>query len=98
MRIIPEAKMKEIGKPPKTLERSPGHYKEWWMALTGQKPYDFPKSNFGYAGPMTETILLGNIVVKVGKRIEWDGPNLKITNIPEANKYVNKEYRKGWKF
>jgi len=68
MRIIPEAKMKEIGKPPKMLERSPGHYKEWWMALTGQKPYDFPKSNFGYAGPMTETILLGNIVVKVGKR------------------------------
>ena len=98
VRIIPEEKMKEIGKPKKMLERSPGHYKEWWMAITGQKPYDFPKSNFGYAGPMTETILLGNVALKVGKRIEWDGPNLKVTNIPEANKLGNKEYRKGWKF
>ena len=97
-RIIPESKMKEIGKPPKMLDRSPGHYKEWYLALTGEKPYDFPKSNFGYAGPMTEKILLGNIALRVGKRIEWDGPNLKITNIPDANKYVNKEYRKGWKF
>ena len=98
MRIIPEAKMKEIGKPKQTIERSPGHYKEWWMALTGQKPYDFPKSNFGYAGPMTETILLGNVALKVGGKIEWDGKTGKVTNNAEANKYVNKAYRKGWEF
>jgi hypothetical protein len=47
---------------------------------------------------MTESILLGNLALKVGKKIDWDGPNMKVTNVPEANKYVNKEYRSGWKF
>jgi predicted dehydrogenase len=99
-RIIPEAKMKEIGKPPKMLERSEGHYKEFFLAAKGDKPIDYPKSNFAYAGPMSESILLGNVALKVGvgKKLIWDGPNLKVTNIPEANKYVNKEYRKGWDF
>ena len=97
-RIIPEAKMKEIGKPKQMLERSPGHYEEWIMAARGEKPIDFPKSNFAYAGPMTETILLGNVALRVGRRIEWDGPNMRVTNIPEANQYINKEYREGWRF
>jgi hypothetical protein len=99
-RIIPEAKMKEIGKPPKMLDRSVGHYKEWFLACKGEKPLDFPKSNFLYAGPFTESILLGNVALKmgVGKKLFWDGPNLKVTNLPEANKYINKEYRKGWFF
>ena len=97
-RIIPEPKMKEIGKPPKMLERSPGHYQEWYMAVKGEKPIDFPKSNFAYAGPMTETIALGNVAVRAQQRIEWDGPNLKVTNCPKANEYVTKEYRKDWKF
>ena len=72
-RIIPEAKMKEIGLPPKKLERSPGHHEEWMMACKGEKPYDFPKSNFSYAGPMTELMLLGCVSIKlnqVGLKIE----------------------------
>jgi len=97
-RIIPESRMKEIGKPPKMLERSPGHYEEWYMAVKGEKPYDFPKSNFSYAGPMTETVNLGNVALRVQQRIEWDGPNLKVTNLPEANEYITKKYRQGWKF
>jgi hypothetical protein len=97
-RIIPETKMKEIGKPPRTLERSPGNYAEWIAAVKGDKPVDYCKSNFGYAGPMTESILLGNVALRVGRRIEWDGANLKVTNLPEANKYINKEYREGWQF
>jgi hypothetical protein len=32
----------------------------------------------------------------VGKTLEWDGPNMKCTNMPELNKYVSREYRKGW--
>ena len=99
-RIIPEAKMKEIGKPPRMLERSPGHYREFYMAVAGEKPIDFPKSNFSYAGPMSESIILGNVALKagVGKKLMWDGPNLQVTNMPEMNKYVNKEYRNGWDF
>jgi len=97
-RIIPEAKMQEIGKPPRMLDRSPGIFAEWFQALKGEKPLDFPKSRFAYAAAMTETLHLGNIALRVGKRIEWDGPNLKITNLSEANRYVSKEYRKGWLF
>jgi predicted dehydrogenase len=97
-RIIPEAKMKEIGKPPQMLERSPGPFEEWIMAAKGEKPIDYPKSNFTYSGPMTETILLGNIALRMGRRLEWNGAKMEFTNVPEANQYVRKEYRPGWKF
>ena len=53
-------------------------------------------SNFDYAGMLTETILLGNVAMRAGKKLEWDGPSLKITNVPEADKYLQTEYRKGW--
>ncbi len=96
-RIIPEAKMREIGKPPKLLERSPGHVIEWLMACVGEQPLDYPKSNFAYAGPMTEAILLGNVALRVGRRLEWDGASMRFTNVPAANKYVSKEYRSGWR-
>ena len=96
-RIIPEAKMKEIGKPPKMLERSPGHVKEWVMAAKGEAPLDYPGSNFSYAGPFTEAVLLGNVALRMGRRLEWDGPNMRVTNLPEANQYITKEYREGWR-
>ena len=53
-------------------------------------------SNFDYAGLLTEAMLLGNVAIVVGKKIEWDGPNLKVTNVAEANKLLGREYRKGW--
>ncbi len=96
-RFFPESKMKEIGKPARMLERSPGHVEEWVMAAKGEKPIDFPKSRFAYSGPMSETILLGCVSLRVGRRLEWDGPSMTVTNVPEANQYVNKEYRSGWK-
>jgi hypothetical protein len=96
-RIIPETKLKEIGKPKRMLERSPGHYNEFVLAALGKKPLDFPKSNFGFAAPMTETIALGNIAMRMKHRIEWDGPNLRITNLPEANKLLTKDYPEGWR-
>lgn len=97
-RIFPETKMKEIGKPPQLLERSPGHMYEWFAAAAGEKPLDFPKSNFAYAGPFTESILLGNVALRVGRRLIWDGEKMQFTNCESANKYVSKEYRDGWKF
>jgi hypothetical protein len=55
-------------------------------------------SNFGYAGHLTETILVGNLALRAGegKRIEWDAKNLKSTNMPEINQFVHREYRSGW--
>lgn len=97
-RIVPVARSRELGKPPQMLERSPGHIEEWLAACKGEKPLDFPKSNFAYAGPLTETILLGNIATRVQRRIEWDSAKLMITNLPAANQFISKEYRDGWKF
>jgi hypothetical protein len=52
--------------------------------------------SFIYAGPVTETILLGAVALRAGKKVEYDALNMKITNITEANKYLVREYRKGW--
>jgi len=52
--------------------------------------------SFLYTGPVTETILLGGVALRAGKKVEYDTANMKITNIPEANKFLVREYRKGW--
>ncbi len=78
---------------PESLPRSPGHHREWILACKGGKP---ALSNFDYAGLLTETVLLGNVAIRAGKKIEWDGVNTKVTNLPDAEKYIKREYRKGW--
>lgn len=52
--------------------------------------------SFIYATPVTETILLGAVALRAGKKVEYDSANMKITNLPEADKYLVREYRKGW--
>ena len=52
--------------------------------------------SFIYAGPVTETILLGAVALRAGKKVDYDSQEMKITNIPDANKYLVREYRKGW--
>ncbi len=80
---------------PQTIERSPGHDQEWFrMIKTGKPSY----SNFSIAAYLTEIILLGCIALRVGegRRMEWDGPNMKSTNIAEAAQFVKRNYRSGW--
>jgi predicted dehydrogenase len=91
IRIIPEAKMKAFKVPEHTIAKSPGHMQEWVRACKGDGPK--PGANFDYAGPLTEMVLLGNLAVRTGKRIEWDGANMLCTNTPEANQYLAKAYR-----
>ncbi len=99
-RIIPEANMQKIGNPPKLLERSIGHYEEWRQACLGNKPSDFPGSNFRYSAPFTETIHLGNVAQRVekGKKLLWDAKAMAFSNSPEANRFISKPYRAGWEF
>ncbi len=79
---------------PKTMERSPGHYEEWLLACKGGPR---PVSNFDYAGPLTEIVLLGVLALRApGRRLEWDSANLRVKNAPELNEFVHTEYRKGW--
>ncbi len=92
--IIPESKRKAIGRLPQTLPRSPGHYREWVDACRGGPA---PGANFvDHAGLLTETCLLGNVALRAGQSLEWDGPNQKVVNHPQANQFLQREYRDGW--
>lgn len=53
-------------------------------------------AHFSYSGPLTEMCLLANVAKRVYNRIEWDAENLRVTNLPDANKYIRTEYRSGW--
>lgn len=92
-RLIPESKMKGFKRPEPTLPKSPGHYQEWLEACKGGPK---PPANFDYSGPLTEMVLLGNVAIRTGKKLNWDGPSMKVTNVPEANEYLHRQYRKGW--
>ncbi len=95
-RLVPETKMKEYGgRPPQLLERSGNHHQEWIKACKAGKPKD-AKSGFWYAGPFTEALLVGNLAVRTGKRVEWDSKKMRSTTVSEANELISKIYRKGW--
>lgn len=91
IRLLPWPKGFRI--PVSVIPRSPGHYVEWIQACKGGAP---AKSNFDYAGPLTEAVLLGNVALRTGKRIEWDTANMQVRNLPEAARFIRREYRPGW--
>jgi predicted dehydrogenase len=99
VRVIPEAKHKELGvsKIPKTLPRAPAgqapHMAEYLRACNGGEAAG---ANFEYASALTTMVLLGNLATRTGKRIEWDAKAQKCTNLPECNKWLAREPRKGW--
>lgn len=80
---------------PQTIPRSPGHNEEWIAMMRENKP---AYSNFDIAAYLTEIILLGCIGMRVGvgKPMEWDGPNMRSPNRPEAAKFVSLQTRDGW--
>jgi len=99
-RLIPESRRMEYGKPPQMIPRSPGHHVEWIEACKGGKPAG---SNFDHAGPLAEAVLLGNVALRPEMKermnrtkLLWDAENMKITNVPEANTFLRREYRDGW--
>jgi len=93
-RLLPESRDKEYKRPPKTLPRSVGHHKEWLVACRTGSP---TRSNFDFAGPLTEAVLLGTVCVRNGGgKLHWDSAKLQITDDPDANRFLHYEYRKGW--
>jgi hypothetical protein len=97
-RLIPESRMRgQVAPPPargggQTQELSPG-LKQWIAACKGGAP---SPGNFLNAGPITEAVNLYAVALRTRKRLLYDAESLKITNVPEANKYLSREYRKGW--
>ena len=80
---------------PETIPRSPGHNQEWFDMMKGGAP---AYSNFEIAGYLTEIILLGCIALKVGEgvKMDWDGPNMRSPNCPQAAQFVKRTERSGW--
>ncbi|MFN8006291.1 MAG: Gfo/Idh/MocA family oxidoreductase [Terriglobia bacterium] len=96
--LLPEARMRDFKQPPETLERIPngskGHEQNWIQACKGGKP---ACSNFDYSGPLTETVLMGNLAVRFpDRRLLWDGMKMEVTNDKDATTYVRRKYRQGW--
>jgi hypothetical protein len=95
-RLVPETKMREYKRPEKTIPRSPGIHEEWIEAIKAGKK---STTDFEYSGTLTEVMLLANIAVKMQEHhteLHWDGEKMEFTNLPEANKYLHKDYRPGW--
>ena len=69
------------------------HHRSWIAACKGEKP---SLSNFDYAAPFTEVVLLGNVAMRAGQPIEWDTATKTVTNLPEANRLIDPPYRAGW--
>jgi hypothetical protein len=80
---------------PQTIPRSPGHNEEWFRMMRDGTP---AYSNFDIAAYLTEIILLGCIALRVGvgRKMQWDGPNMKSPNCPEAAQFVRRKDREGW--
>jgi len=72
------------------------HHSEWFAACKSGK-HETAYSNFDIAAYLTEIMLLGCVALRAGKKLEWDGPGMKVKNAPEAAQYIKRDYRTGWK-
>jgi predicted dehydrogenase len=91
--LLPEDKFLNFKGPEPTIARAESHYKEWIAACKGGPA---AMSNFDYAASLTETMLLGNLALRCGKRIEWDARAMKARGCPEADALIKPQYRSGW--
>lgn len=94
--VLPPEGQKAPEPPEPTIPPSIGHHKEWLHACKNDPTKTL--CNFDYSAKLIEHNLLGTVAHRVGKKLQWDPKSLKATNAPEADRFINKEYRKGWEF
>jgi predicted dehydrogenase len=96
MHVVPMEKMSEIKQPPRTLPRPKNVFTDFLDACRSGKIET--AASFDYGAQLTEFTLLGNLAqhAGVGKKIEWDGKNMKVTNLLELNQWIRRPYRQGW--
>jgi predicted dehydrogenase len=92
--LLPEKEFSGFKRPSPTIPRSPGHHAEWLEACKTGKP---TSANFDYAGWLTEANHLGNVAFRAGKKLQWDPVRLAAPNAPEADRFIHRQYREGWK-
>jgi predicted dehydrogenase len=92
--LLPEKEFAGYQPPPQSIPESIGHHAEWLHACKTGAPTTCP---FSYSGLLTEANHLGNVAYRAGQRIEWDVRNLRIPNVPGAERFLAGEYRDGWR-
>ncbi|MDD3385907.1 MAG: gfo/Idh/MocA family oxidoreductase, partial [Bacteroidales bacterium] len=93
--MFPEERFLEFKDLPASLPRIDGTHEQDW--INGIKNHTKPCSDFDYSGPLTEMVLMGNLAIRVpGKRLMWDGDQMKVTNDEAANRFIHNDYRSGW--
>ena len=92
--LLPEDKFQGFVPPQPFIPKSLGHHEEWIHACKTGAP---TTCNFEYAGWLTEANHLGNVAYRTGVRLEWDAANLRATNCPDAERFLRRDYRPGWK-
>ena len=91
--LLPQKQFEGVQMPAPTLPRPQSHHAEWVDACRGRGQ---SLSNFGYASRLTESLLLGNVAVRAGKKIKWDSEAMRVTNDSDANAFVKPTFREGW--
>ncbi|MCX7826326.1 MAG: Gfo/Idh/MocA family oxidoreductase [Verrucomicrobiae bacterium] len=91
--ILSAERAKKFESVPKTLPRRGGTWAEWMEAIKGNGKAG---CDFEWAGLLTEAVLLGNVAIRAGQRIEWDAARARVTNVESANQYIQQAYRTGW--
>ena len=98
--VFPESLREQADAVAQTIPRSPGHHREWVLACKGGQAAG---SNFDWAGPLAESVLLGNVALRVQLREEltlhklnWNSADLRVTNLEDANQFIRGQYREGW--
>lgn len=91
--ILGEDRARKSDAVAKTLPRRSGTWGEWYEAVQGGEPAG---CHFDWAGLLTEFVLLGNIAIRIGKRLEYDADAMRISNDAAADKLVREPYQNGW--
>ena len=92
---LPGGPPQGIPAPAPTIPRSIGHRPEWIKACKDRKPED-AKAGFAYSGPFTEALLVGNLALRLQKRIEWDAAGMRAPERPRGGRLIHKRYREGF--
>lgn len=92
-KLWPEKDFEGYEPPKPTIPSSPGHHAEWIRAI---KTGSLPTCHFDYSGPLTETVLLGNVAYRTGEKLNWDAHHCRVTNVERANVLLKRVYREGW--
>jgi len=93
--LLPEADFQDFQRPEKFIQDGPTQQQEWLLAIKNGTPTGSPFND--YAGLLTEANHLGNVAFRAGTKIVWDSANMRVTNSADANRFISRQPREGWK-